>query len=437
MMKKVFTFLILILLLLLNQKFLLSQTGWFMQQSGTDKHLTSSSFINENTGWIVGNKGVILKTTNAGLNWIQQNNSDTTNLLSVSFCNERIGWAVGGEYYYTPLTSYRTVTLKTSNGGTDWIGSPSLSYTIINNVHVFDSLNVIIISSGVDPSGFSSAGSIGRTSNGGLNWYNVSPSSNFGYGFTSLFFLNQNTGWAIGLFSTDVGAFKQMYIKTSNAGINWTILRDDSVGTPLNTGKLQYVNEFNGYLYQEYQNILSSSNGGMTWSNLINAKDFYFYNIDTGWVINNSNQILRTNDGGVSWNPQNSPTAVLGNMNFVNAETGWIVGNNGAILKTITGGLTNIQQTSTITPKNFSLSQNYPNPFNPVTNIKFSLPSTQYTILKIFDITGREVATLVNEKLQAGEYEFMFDSNELSSGVYFYQLRTDKFIQTRKMVLTK
>jgi hypothetical protein len=93
--------------------------------------------------------------------------------------------------------------------------------------------------------------------------------------------------------------------------------------------------------------------------------------------------------------------------------------------------------------KSFHLHQNYPNPFNPVTNIKFSLPArtggptTQYTILRIFDITGREVETLINEVLQAGSYEFTFDAAKLSSGIYFYQLKADGFVQTRKMVLTK
>jgi hypothetical protein len=112
----------------------------------------------------------------------------------------------------------------------------------------------------------------------------------------------------------------------------------------------------------------------------------------------------------------------------------------GSIINDIVYGDTNLVSIHTISdiiPEDFSLSQNYPNPFNPTTNIKFSLPTTQYTILKIFDIAGREVATLVNEKLQAGEYEFKFDANGLSSGVYFYQLRADEFVKTRKMVLTK
>lgn len=86
-------------------------------------------------------------------------------------------------------------------------------------------------------------------------------------------------------------------------------------------------------------------------------------------------------------------------------------------------------------PISFSLSQNYPNPFNPNTVISYQLPVTSYATLKVYDILGNEIATLVNEEKMAGEYEVSFDASSLSSGVYFYQLRASSFIETKKMVL--
>ncbi|MBT8385881.1 MAG: T9SS type A sorting domain-containing protein [Ignavibacteria bacterium] len=93
---------------------------------------------------------------------------------------------------------------------------------------------------------------------------------------------------------------------------------------------------------------------------------------------------------------------------------------------------------------NFRLYQNYPNPFNPSTKIKFTLPKLRFTILKIYDVLGSEVATLVNEELSAGEYEIEFNGESLpagrqglTSGVYFYQLRVGEFIQSKKMLLLK
>jgi hypothetical protein len=100
----------------------------------------------------------------------------------------------------------------------------------------------------------------------------------------------------------------------------------------------------------------------------------------------------------------------------------------------------------------FSLSQNYPNPFNPSTKISFKIPSPEaessprrgwlkagvgLVTLKVYDITGKEVAVLVNETLQPGTYEVTFDGSGLTSGVYFYKLHAGEFMETKRMVLIK
>jgi hypothetical protein len=96
-----------------------------------------------------------------------------------------------------------------------------------------------------------------------------------------------------------------------------------------------------------------------------------------------------------------------------------------------------IQNIGSEVPKNYSLFQNYPNPFNPTTKIRFALPSSEFVTLKVYDVTGREVGLLINEKLDAGVKEYEFNASELSSGVYFYELRAGDFKQTRKMVVLK
>jgi hypothetical protein len=90
-------------------------------------------------------------------------------------------------------------------------------------------------------------------------------------------------------------------------------------------------------------------------------------------------------------------------------------------------------------PTEFSLSQNYPNPFNPSTNIQYSISSRQFVTLKVFDVLGKEVATLVNEDREVGNYnvEFTMNNVQLSSGIYFYQLKADTFVETKKMILLK
>jgi hypothetical protein len=88
-------------------------------------------------------------------------------------------------------------------------------------------------------------------------------------------------------------------------------------------------------------------------------------------------------------------------------------------------------------PTEYALEQNYPNPFNPATTIKYSIPETGDVELKVYDIIGNEVVTLVNETMSPGSYEIRFDASKLASGVYIYSLRAENFIQTKKMILMK
>jgi hypothetical protein len=88
-------------------------------------------------------------------------------------------------------------------------------------------------------------------------------------------------------------------------------------------------------------------------------------------------------------------------------------------------------------PKAFDLKQNYPNPFNPVTKISFAIPKQSMTTLKIFDVLGREVSTLVNGNVEAGYYVYDFDASSLSSGVYFYKMTAGNFEKTMKMIVMK
>jgi hypothetical protein len=89
------------------------------------------------------------------------------------------------------------------------------------------------------------------------------------------------------------------------------------------------------------------------------------------------------------------------------------------------------------TPSSFYLEQNYPNPFNPSTVISYQLPVSSDITIKVFDVLGNEIATLVNEFKAAGKYEVAFNSERLVSGVYFYQFKAGNYINTKKMILLK
>jgi hypothetical protein len=116
------------------------------------------------------------------------------------------------------------------------------------------------------------------------------------------------------------------------------------------------------------------------------------------------------------------------------------LGNDGTIDDTIfvKNQATNMEdEGSLLSPDSYNLAQNFPNPFNPTTSIRYSIPKRSNVTLKVYDILGNEVANLVNEEKDQGVYTVNFNAIGLSSGIYFYTLRAEGFIQTKKMLLLK
>ena len=128
-----------------------------------------------------------------------------------------------------------------------------------------------------------------------------------------------------------------------------------------------------------------------------------------------------------------------------------VVGRSSNNANTISGGfwslvggiVTSVEEIESESfPKEFRLEQNYPNPFNPTTTIIFMLPKSSDVTIKIFDLTGREITTLLNEEMQPGEYQIVFEAQDFPSGVYFYRIKTNTegsptFVKTKKMLLLK
>ncbi len=88
-------------------------------------------------------------------------------------------------------------------------------------------------------------------------------------------------------------------------------------------------------------------------------------------------------------------------------------------------------------PTEFQLDQNYPNPFNPTTNISFSIPNESHVTLKVYNILGYEIATLVNKEMKSGNYTVKFNGSSLPSGIYFYRLQANDNVATKKLILLK
>ena len=444
-MKKIFVSVFFILNLTFYFNNCLCQSGWFQQQSGTVKYLRTVFFVNSQTGWVAGDTGKILKTINGGTNWTAQDYTTTQALYAIKFLNSLTGWAVGG---VRDMANWEySLLLKTTNGGNSWQQQYPTGYNIFYDLHIFDENNIICVDGGIDYSGFVSNGNIYKSTNGGNNWMPCIGSPYLGNSFYSVSFVNANTGWAGSVFWTDTSPEVEKIFKTTNMGLNWTCIKTDTIYLGFNfqyKQNVRFIDTSNGFLLQNY--LMKTTNGGINWLKTdslttLNAANYYFINKDTGWIISTTD-IKRTNNGGNNWTSQNTPVTGLRSLYFINILTGWAVGNNGTILKTTTGGVTFVNRVSQKVPKVYFLYQNYPNPFNPITIIKFDLKEdgkrkTEDVKLVIYDVTGREIVTLVNEQLSPGTYEVTFVGNNLPSGIYFYQLHSGNFIETKKLILLK
>jgi hypothetical protein len=203
--------------------------------------------------------------------------------------------------------------------------------------------------------------------------------------------------------------------------------------------------------------ILRTTNGGASWVEQTSGTTNWLYSVsftdaNTGTAVGSYGTILRTTNGGSTWVRQTSGTTNhLYGVFFTDANTGTAVGAGGTILRTTTGGVSSVQDDrQSDTPRDFTLLQNYPNPFERTTTIRFTLtPSLSQgergsarggrvrVTLKVFDVFGTEVATLVDGAFDAGEHSVVFDAQTLPSGVYFYRMQAGGNIQQRAMVLVR
>ncbi|MGD1046982.1 MAG: YCF48-related protein [Bacteroidota bacterium] len=399
--------------------------NWTLQTSGTTNNLSAISFADANNGTAVGDKGTILRTTNGGTNWTLQTSGTTNDLSAISFTDANTGTAVG---------SGGTI-LRTTNGGASWTSDSSGTTNSLTSVSFTDANTGTAIAI--------TDGTILRTTNGGASWKRQQPDSAvellYGVSFT-----NANNGTAVGGGTgPDYGG---KILHTTDGGVNWT---SQSSGTTDNLYAVTFTDVTTGiavgggtWFGNSGGTILRTTNGGSTWTRQTSGTTFdlhgvSFIDANTGTAVGDNGTILRTTNGGASWTSDSSGTMFnFRGVSFTDANTGTIVGNLGIILRTKESA-TSVENKQAEIPKNFTLLQNYPNPFNPSTTISFNIPKRSNVSLKIFDLLGREVATIVSEEMLAGNHSKQWNAANMSSGIYFYRLYAGSFTETKKFVLLK
>ncbi len=161
-------------------------------------------------------------------------------------------------------------------------------------------------------------------------------------------------------------------------------------------------------------------------------------NNNIGWITLATDSIIKTTNFFQTYGKQVTPVFAT-NIFALDTSIVYAGFNQVNIMKTTNGGgnIVSVEQISSEVPEKFYLYQNYPNPFNPNTKIKFQIPKPGYVILKVFDILGREIVTLIDKMMNAGVYDTEFDGANLSSGIYFYRIEAGNFVEAKKMVLVK
>jgi photosystem II stability/assembly factor-like uncharacterized protein len=379
------------------------------------------SFFDKSSGIAVGTlgnyAGMILWTTDAGNTWTPQKTGLWSSFYGVSFAGVEIATLVG-------YNMSGGLTKRTTDGGATWMdqahyGGMGVSFTDINHGTLVGS-----------------SGSIRRTTDGGTTWTaQSSGTSSYLFGVS---FHDANTGLAVGENGTIVA--------TSDGGNTWV---SQTSGTTNTLYGVCLSDAVTGTVVGGGGIILQTTNGGVTWQNRPSGtsavlRAVSFADVSNGTAVGYGGTVLRTTDGGVTWLGETVGTgANLYAVSFTDRVTGPTVGDGGIILRTNTPGFSGLQSIHIVSgesgdrPQEFSLDQNYPNPFNPTTKIGFRIEETGLATLKLFDVLGRETATLVNDVMQPGSYKVTLDGSGLASGVYFYRLVAGGFVLTKKLIVQK
>jgi photosystem II stability/assembly factor-like uncharacterized protein len=423
--------------LLISCNYLSSQVYWVNQQSPVTAWLYRCVFTDTLNGWVCGDSGTVVHTTNGGVNWVQQTTNVDYFVEDICFTSKFNGWGIANDFVF-----YKSYIMRTTDGGENWNLSPYPDSTIIlDAVYFLDSLNGYM-------GGFN--GVILKTTNGGSNWNIMPVDSSLYYMFhiKSFRFFNSRIGVACG----GIMDFGGIIWKTTDYGYHWKAF----IIAPEPIYDVRYLDSNIAYATGgDFEYGASFEQTADNWDNH-NYLALGFFGVGQAIAMRTPNEIWIPLGFSLAWavstdNAQTWSMVVNPDSNgvydavFVDSTHGWAAGSNGRIYK-FNQEIIGVNNHGNTTLFAFRLFQNYPNPFNPATKIKYQIPdvngSTGKTSriavqLVIYDVLGKRVNILVDENKNPGTYEIEWDASGLPSGVYFYKLSAGSFTQTKKMVLLK
>ena len=398
--------------------------SWMLWSTNLESNLTNGFFINSQVGWLTGSNGLIFKTEDSGDNWLSLVAPVLTTFNDIEFTDINLGWAVGNNGYI----------IKSTDGGSNWNNQVSGVATKLNSICLTGTDTVFAV-------GLS--GTILRTTDSGNNWTNFAQSTS--NQFNKIIKGENNELWVCGYNNSSL---TPLLLKSVDHGISWVnkfSIDSTALYSITKTNNVILISGGKSIPGGIEMFIYKSTDDGEQWSKIltlpgdINGARFIDLSINNNgdYIAISLHKIFFSSDQGNTWHSENFPLETLTSLFFSDTYIWWVTGQNSLLLKNTNSGITNIQEFRSLLPDNISLSQNYPNPFNPNTKISYSVANLSKVILKVYDILGREVVTLVNEEKPAGRYEVNFNASNLASGVYFYQIKAGEFIMSKKMILLK
>ncbi len=389
------------------------------------RSISSIFFIDQNTGWLISDDSfenllnpenindIIAKSTDGGLTWIQKSDLGGS---SIYFLDLNTGWAVGENGNIR----------KSTDGGETWISKLSGTSVKLNCVKFYDSNLGICVGE---------SGTILLTTDGGENWFPKTSSSTDD--LNSVTFTNPSSFWIAGssgeIFSTtDLGSGWAFFNDMTDKNFNTIFFTNENTGWSggLGGALFKYKSDVVPVDLISFTAKLSADQVKLEWQTSTETNNYGF-------------EIEKRIDDG-DWN----------NLGFVEGHNNSTSTNYYAFtdLNPIGGNILHYrlkqidfngeyefsnEVTVEITPNKFALYQNYPNPFNPSTNIRFQVPEQSRVIIKIYNILGAEVSTLLDEKKEQGVFEVKFNAENLPSGTYIYRIIAADFVESKKMILIK
>ncbi len=411
------------------------------------QNINSVSVVNQNVIWVACDNATLYRSTNGGVNWVSRGTGlPAGNLYGISALDTSNCWVgtVNGSIY------------RTSNGGLNWALQFSLAGSFSNGIKMFNA-NYGVYQG--DPTGNGQPYQFRYTTNGGTNWI-LSPGAPLAtneFGVINAWDWTDTSHFFIGSANTTANATSAKVYKTSIGfgGGAWTSATLPGTGgsAGLYYQAIAFTDNNNGMAGSNGSDIKRTTDGGVTWTTVTNPPGVtLFAAINMNGLKDGSNTIrvslgdgsinycFRTTNLGATWTQETLPAAGQANglqdMEFLNSSIGFAGGNLGTFLRY--GNPSGITPLNSEIPAQYSLEQNYPNPFNPTTTINFSIPRSSEVSLRVYDALGKEVATLVNEFRNAGNYSVNFAASpNLTSGVYYYTISADNFTSTKKLMLVK